>query len=350
MRYCALKNLPRLFKHLIISDRKNREKLVAEFQGNYPFAITEYKEARTFSFQLLGDVGEGDDSQLVVTEELEAVQNEIPDTLFCLLLGDVVYPDGSASDYVRRFYVPFRNYRFPVYSITGNHDWYSKLTGFRRHFLEKNPLSEKFNRPTINQPNIYFYIETGPVRILCLDSGKSGKRIDDQQMKWLLEACELEPAGIPKILILHHPLYSEDKRHKIADQLEPVIIKYDIKLVIAAHVHNYQKYLVTDSATGHTAIHLVNGGGGAGISPTFNLRKKKLVEDFYPGVEESLQKFPKILKLFRPPSWLTTCKDDFPYYKSFLNVSVNNGGMDISVYKKKGFGERAEVDSFAVEF
>ncbi|RME02122.1 MAG: hypothetical protein D6814_00200, partial [Calditrichaeota bacterium] len=129
MKYCALENLPRLFNHLWVNDKKERQKILKQHGANYPFLIDAFKDVEDFSFQLVGDSGEGDQSQNVLVEELERMPQRYPDTKFMIMLGDVVYPDGSASDYAQRFYYPYRNYPFPIYAITGNHDWYSKLNG-----------------------------------------------------------------------------------------------------------------------------------------------------------------------------------------------------------------------------
>ncbi|GEM_PF-4801184 len=346
MKYCAFDNFGRLANHLFVNDGKEREKIVAAHRGQYPYMIDRFQDAETFSFQLIGDTGEGDNSQLVMASDFTKMPQRYPDTRFAIILGDIVYPDGDDSDYEKRFFIPYRDYPKPIIGVVGNHDWYSKLRGYQKHFLSESALAQQYQRPQVVQPNLYFFIETKRLRIICLDSGISGDRIDDEQMQWLREVCQRDPADITKILLLHHPLYAEDERRKIAGQLESLVNQYRIKLTFGAHIHNYQKYTITDVATGHQTVHLVNGGGGAGLSPTHPLADKKLVEDFYPSVADSNKKFPKILGLFRPPSWITNCKDEYPHYKSFCNVSVKPAGLEITIFKKKGDQDPLEETTF----
>ena len=345
MKYCAFDNFDRLANHLFVNDDKERKKIVAARRDKYPYMIDAFQDADTFSFQLIGDTGEGDNSQLVIAGDFNKMPQRYPDTQFAIILGDIVYPDGDDSDYKKRFFIPYCDYPKPIIGVVGNHDWYSKLRGYQKHFLNESELAKQCNRPQVIQPNLYFFIETKRLRIICLDSGISGNKIDDEQMRWLREVCERAPRDITKILLLHHPLYAQDERRKIAEQLEPLVNQYRIKLTIGAHIHNYQKYTITDAP----AVHLVNGGGGAGLSPTHMLADKKLVEDFYPSVADSNKKFPKILGLFRPPSWITNCKDEYPHYKSFCNVAVTPAGLELTVFKKKGDHEPLEETTFMVQ-
>ncbi len=167
-------------------------------------------------------------------------------------------------------------------------------------------------------------------------------------MQWFHEVCQKEPREIEKLLLLHHPLYCEDRRQKIAKQLEPLVQQYGIRLVITAHVHNYQKYSIEYADSGHKTVYIVSGAGGAGLTPTDKLAKRRFVEDFYPSVEESNKKFKKILGIFSPPAWLTSCKDSYPYYKSFLNISLKQGILEVTVFKKRGFAEPAEEVRFSI--
>ncbi len=338
MAYCFLQNLPRLLKHLTVNDRRHRRMLVANRQARAPFKIDTWSDREAFSFQVVGDTGEGDRSQDVIIDDLNTMPMTYPDSLFMLNLGDVVYPDGSRSDYEKRFFYPYRHYPLPILAVTGNHDWYSYLNGYERHFLEISPAAKLFGRTQVLQPNIYYFIETKRARVICLDSGKKG-RINPEQLAWLQQVCSMEPSDKPKILALHHPLYSNDKRNrKLADVLEPIINQHEIRLVLSAHVHNYQKYEIVDQQTGHTTVHIVSGAGGAGLSPTQNLRELKLVTEFYPSVAESRGKFPRFL-FFTPPAPITTCSDSYPYYKSFVNVSIRSSGFRLTVFTKKGFVE-----------
>ncbi len=351
MPYCGLAYGTRIvWKHLVVRDGKIRREIVERRKADYPFRITDFANVTSFSFQVLGDTGEGDRSQDVIADDFAQMPNDFPDSQFGMILGDVVYPDGNASDYTKRFFVPYEDYPLPIYATTGNHDWYGELEGYQRHFMATSNIVKVFQRRPVNQPNVYFFIETQTLRIICLDSGKKGKKIDDVQLRWLRAVCELEPTDKRKILLLHHPLYSKGKRNKLARQLDPVINKYRIPLVIAAHVHDYEKYTISNDANGHTTVHVVNGGGGAGVSPTDGLANNPEFQpdDFYPSAQESKTKFKKVLGLFRAPAVFRNCRDEYPYYKSFLNVSVEPDQLEVTVFKKKGFRERPTKTTFVV--
>ncbi|WP_309485563.1 metallophosphoesterase, partial [Streptomyces sp. WELS2] len=90
----------------------------------------------SFSFMVIGDTGEGGESQYaVVPGFLTASQG----TEFAVLASDVVYPVGGADDYGDKFFRPFQDYPAPVYAIPGNHDWYEDLGAFMRVFCADTP-------------------------------------------------------------------------------------------------------------------------------------------------------------------------------------------------------------------
>jgi len=91
------------------------------------FTITSYADKDEVSFFVLGDPGEGDDSQYHVLRPLQARSEGID---FTYIVSDVIYPAGDALDYHDKFFWPYRNLPGPIYAIPGNHDWYDGLHGF----------------------------------------------------------------------------------------------------------------------------------------------------------------------------------------------------------------------------
>ncbi len=116
----------------------------------------------TVAFTILGDPGEGDDSQLYDVHRpekqhkidvlnraasdntqggspaskaggAEGSQNVLsPD--FVLVSSDVVYPAGELMDYERTVYRVYCGTSVPIYAIPGNHDWYDHLNAFFMNF------------------------------------------------------------------------------------------------------------------------------------------------------------------------------------------------------------------------
>jgi hypothetical protein len=169
----------------------------------------------TLSVLVIGDTGEGDNSQYAVAESLMHMSKGAD---FAVICSDVVYPSGGIEDYVRTFHHPYRNLELPIYAVPGNHDWYDGLHGFMHYFCkvddaEYRPdfggglgafLARKLWRrpsqpanPAINgavvkerrppdplQPAPYFAIDAGPVRFVGIDTGITGE-IDEDQYHWL---------------------------------------------------------------------------------------------------------------------------------------------------------------------
>src|ERR687894_3125372 len=72
-------------------------------------------------FLVLGDTGEGDESQFALVPPL---LDNGKDTHFMIICSDVVYPNGDVNEYLDKFYCPYKDYPKPIYALTGNHDWY----------------------------------------------------------------------------------------------------------------------------------------------------------------------------------------------------------------------------------
>jgi hypothetical protein len=201
-----------------------------------------------FNFAIIGDPGEGDDSQLYPLrperwKKKEAIRQAIqggapadlaPDFLeallnladFAIISSDVVYPAGELMDYERAVYRPYHGMDIPIYAIPGNHDWYDDLHGFLLNFtypaahepggllqreLAAMPWGAWFSpqlwwnqvawlrrryqletlgglpgRPETQQRLSFFELafEEAPLTVLGLDNGVIGS-IDDRQYAWL---------------------------------------------------------------------------------------------------------------------------------------------------------------------
>jgi Calcineurin-like phosphoesterase len=308
--------------------------------------VPEHANKEQLSFLLLGDPGEQDASQYAVVKPMLAT---CEDTDFMLIDSDVIYPAGDINDYIDGFYLPYERYRGPIYAIPGNHDWYDGLNGFMFHFCGAEPLpSSAYRAGSYNwkerlaralwrkpsppdlpvllyerraraqleqegvdavwapaQPAPYFTIETKPLRIVCIDTGITGK-LDREQGDWLRDVSR-DPR--PKLLITGKPIYVDGEYHPgeidwgpddypgIEDELGGLRTVDDIVrapehryvAVIGGDVHNYQRYSVLLSDEGPRSPtlpdgppprddtppellrrleYVVSGGGGAYLSAT----------------------------------------------------------------------------------
>ncbi len=223
-----------------------------------------------FTFAIIGDPGEGDDSQLYPlrperwkkkeairlaiqggaqgddVSDIEALLN-LAD--FAIISSDVVYPAGELMDYERAVYRPYAGMNIPIYAIPGNHDWYDDLQGFLANFiyaaahefngplqaeLAQMPWSAAFaparqwqqidwlrrrygletlgglpGRPETQQRLSFFELafEAAPLTVLGLDNGVIGS-IDDLQYTWLERRLRhAREAGHLIMVIAGMPLY-----------------------------------------------------------------------------------------------------------------------------------------------
>jgi hypothetical protein len=251
------------------------------------------RDGRT-SFLVLGDTGEGDTSQCVVVPPLLEAGR---DTRFMVICSDVVYPTGDVNDYPAKFYEPYRDYDRPIYGIPGNHDWYDELEGFMHHLCRVPAPPRDFEpvempaiarllwrrprrlrahteeareglTPAGRRPQVapYFAIDTGPVLVVCIDTGISGQ-LDRDQGDWLARVSrEIDK---PKILLTGKPLYVDGQyRPGVIERFNSTvddIVREPAHRYVAAiggDIHNYQRYPVC-LADGRTIEYLVTGGGGA---------------------------------------------------------------------------------------
>lgn len=324
-----------------------------------------------FSFIVLGDTGEGDSSQLVVADKF---LKEAADTAFTIIASDVVYPAGRSHDYREKFYVPYRAHNRDIYAIPGNHDWYDELVGFMIHFCDNLSHFNDGTRTTVEpekltalrairknrlfQPNMYFYVDTPHVRLVCIDTGIKG-HIDDEQEAWL-RRVSADPK--PKILISGKPIYANGEYDNKLANVDRIVNECNYCLVIAGDTHNFQKYCIPVEANGrrHTVWHLVNGGGGAFLVRTHTIpspsemhlpvRLQREPDDFecYPTRQQSRWYYNTWWQE-HAPDWLVD-RDQPPYHKSFVKVSVEPAGLRVRVFEVDDFSDKRNNDLLQPEW
>jgi hypothetical protein len=293
----------------------------------------------SFSVLVIGDPGEGDNSQFAVAYTLpEYVQN----VDFGVICSDVIYPTGDLTDYDRKFHYPYRHLRVPVYAVPGNHDWYDGLHGFMHTFcglddpdhvpdfgrgpvarlarkLWRTPqqpdpdtdnrgnlrLAAERPRPDPVQPASYFAIDAGPIRFVGIDTGIRGT-VDAAQYEWL-QRVSLEVPERPKVLLTGKPIYvnGEYRPGRVIGAkrtVDDVVTdpRANFVLAIGGDIHNYQRYPVR-VPDGRTIQYVVSGGGGAYMHATHTIPPVQIngvtEEQFrcYPLRRDSLARFSQIV-------------------------------------------------------
>jgi predicted phosphodiesterase len=262
--------------------------------GNSPFRLdlksiispADYQAivaARKLTFHLNGDMGgikQGMDQQLVakgMEQDFDAAAAASDNPAFLYITGDCVYYNGEITEYYSQFYQPYEFYPRPIFAVAGNHDGEnlstgSTLDGFMRNFCQASPVkmpeSQDSNRTAMTQPNVYWTLLTPLVNIVGLYSNvPSGGEIIAPQVDWLTNELKTLPTDVPLFVALHHPVYSADDHHGGSTQMKHVLetaataANRHPDMVIAGHVHNYQRFTKITS-DGSQAPYLVTGAGG----------------------------------------------------------------------------------------
>jgi len=270
------------------------------------FTVSNFAGRDELSFFVLGDPGEGDDSQYHVLAPLHATKEGLA---FTYILSDVIYPAGDVRDYYDKFFWPYQKLPGPIYAIPGNHDWYDGLHGFMIQLCDADPdlrppsrreesrlkrvffdltwreaseamqdeLEEmrKLRPDPSNQPAPYFVVELKDLLLVGIDTGIRGV-IDDQQAEWLRGVSKLPK---DKILMTGKPMIVDAGRKttQIAGSKETVNALVDDPAhryiaVMGGDIHNYQRYPVRHE-DGRVVQHIVSGAAGAYTKATHKIPK-----------------------------------------------------------------------------
>jgi hypothetical protein len=198
---------------------------------------------------------------------------------FCYHVGDVVYFTGAHDDYYGQFYSAYEQYTPPIFSIPGNHDGevddptqQTSLDGWVAYFMQANPdvdpVSKDAPRVGLNLPNPYWTLVTPLATFVGMYTNvPEHGSIDSNQQQWLTNEFATAAKDRALILALHHPIYSFDVFHsgssKMSDALENAIRDTGRvpNLVLAGHVHDYQRIEMDIAPDGPTPFLVVGNGG-----------------------------------------------------------------------------------------
>jgi acid phosphatase type 7 len=182
-------------------------------------------------------------------------------------LGDVVYDYGEEKEYPDQFYEVYKHYKVPIVAIPGNHDGseYSggpdSLVGFMNNFCDTKPqlppslraIGMDFGRTTMTQPNCYWTFTTPWATIIGLYTNvPSGGVVRDPQIGWFNNEMRTADPKKKLVVAMHHPVFSlAPGSHKGSTSMHDLLwsactqSKRVPDLVLAGHVHNYQRFTTT---------------------------------------------------------------------------------------------------------
>lgn len=330
-----------------------------------------------FSFVVIGDPGEGDASQLILKDQILAVSNK-PEVKFVVISSDIVYPSGAMHDYERKFFIPFKGVKKPIYAIPGNHDWYDALDGFVATFYtptaarqaiearvrtdlkissttnqvidglitQASYLRIQYQLPVGYQTAPFFQVANDYFVLLTIDTGVL-RRVDDLQLSWIKAVLEASK-GKYVMAVLGHPFYAigeyQGSMNPDFRALHELLRSYKVPLIMAGDTHDLEYYKeLPQNSDGHTMHHFVNGGGGAYLSMGAAMAPadSRPTEDWaiYPSREPLVQKIDSLTPTWKYPAWVWMKKyngypfsaewlsaafdyNQAPYFQSFIEIRV----------------------------
>ncbi len=177
-------------------------------------------------FAVIGDMGTGKKPQYEVGAQMAEFHTHFPFD-FVITLGDNIYGSQSAADMKLKFEDPYQTLLsagVSFFASIGNHD----------------NVNQRLYKPFNMGGKRYYTFKKGNVEFFVLDS----TYMDREQTKWLETQLSASSAAW-KICYFHHPLYSHAKFHRtdvdLRATLEPVFLKYEVRVVFAGHQHVYER-------------------------------------------------------------------------------------------------------------
>jgi predicted phosphodiesterase len=268
-------------------------------------------------FIVFGDAAAGTPEQAAIARAVAAAR---PDAVF--IAGDLVYGRGRAVEYRDHFFAYYNGEvtplmrRVPFIGVPGNHDvpfadWPDASAYFTYWSQPLNGPALKAGEPgaapvkagvhdamVVAAGSAFprmasFSFDYGPVHWTVLDSNLYADWESPKLKAWLEADLGAARGAAWRIVALHHPLFHSSVSHA-EDQwmrpLSPLLERYGVDLVLAGHVHNYQRsaplrfkptrsvphgrpvtgeFTIDEAFDGRTVtrakgiIHIVSGAGGA---------------------------------------------------------------------------------------
>ena len=270
------------------------------------------------SVAVLGAPGAGRAAQYAVAPVLAAAG----DTDLAVACGDVGAPAGGLRTYTERLFRPYADYPAPIYGVPGPRDWHDGLVGFMTAFCDVPPdvtapvpaqegpawarlvrrlLWRRSPTATVQelaaarswrpddrqwsvQPGPYCAIDAGPLRLVLVDTGLTG-RVDRAQARWLRA---VSAGDRPKILVAAQPIFAGARVHPVpiegGGDLNEIVTDplHRYVAAIGTGEHAYQRYPVRLRDT-RTLQYVVAGAAGAPLSATHRIPN---VDRLAPAVAE----------------------------------------------------------------
>jgi tartrate-resistant acid phosphatase type 5 len=195
----------------------------------------------------VGDFGVGGEAQRRFGAAVRSFEARNPAELF-VALGDNDYTEDPSAFHANweASFGWMRGAGVDVTGVLGNHD--VRVDGGRYEFDE------------LRMPRRYFRRALGPVELYLLDSNN----VDPAQTTWLRRTLARSRARW-RIAVAHHPAFScgtYGSHHHVVAQWVPLFERYRVRLMLAGHDHNYQRF-----APRRGVRYVIHGGGNPNLYP-----------------------------------------------------------------------------------
>jgi Icc-related predicted phosphoesterase len=209
--------------------------------GFAPFNFTAYGDSQRF-------MGTGHFGSLA-----KAFGKSTFDTDFLFIAGDVCQePDNQATwnNYFKS--AQQFSHKFPIVSVPGNHDDNKNNTFYAKYF-----------GVTYSPDKFYYSFNYSNIQFIGMQISVSGEwDINDpkvaENFAWLNQTLMNGQDKMFRIVVFHRDIITSNHREDRALPLmTPILMKYNISLILHGHMHHYERLLIND-----TTVLCIAGGGG----------------------------------------------------------------------------------------
>lgn len=225
---------------------------------------------------------------------------------FAVSTGDIGYPGGTQSTYgdlqhtgrdvsavFGPRYWPVAGKKLPMYPAPGNHGYTSTFSDMWPSTSiaatsrgRASTSTHTVNGVAVATPDYWYAFNVRGWRLYILTAAWSDSSVRDPyavdyKQHWAPGAAErtwltndlTANAAIPKIAVMHYPLYSAVRHGDVQDtyltappdgsqSVESLLASHNVKLVLNGHSHIYER-----NRPHRGMVSIVTGGGGAGLNP-----------------------------------------------------------------------------------
>ena len=220
-----------------------------------------------FTFMIASDLGRNGYYDQKPIAEMMGVVTRITDLEFVAALGDIHHFRGVQSVDDPLWYTNYEliykhpELMLPWYPLLGNHEY----EGNTQAVIEYSNVSRRWDMPSRYYSKTFKISQNTELLVLWIDTSRLIDKYRDNPEEWAdaqLQSIEEELEWIEltlknsdakwKIVLGHHPIYagtykSHSEREDLQLRLQPILVKNNVDIFVAGHLHNFQHVQVEGS-------------------------------------------------------------------------------------------------------